>query len=456
MRQGLLPATEYLSRRFRFSPQAYASRACLLVFALQSTQLAASRPPVWGYQMYLGPGEFKVFSDASAAASFGCSNINNTSNSAVENVTQTGINLSISCSFDNVNGDRSYGAARPASWGPACPAGMAFNGEVCEGFDENKKKPCPDPSSGNPIRTLTGVKVQRETDINTKAPAGIKFERIFDSRTAFAAGISLGPHWRHNFDAVLRFTFRPLAGVSEPVNLQGCNTITDFSGAGATQSGFCAASALQSNAIVQLDGAILERAEVGLSYFSYRDGKWQAAPGSGEQLEELLDNNGLSRWRYRNMSGLAETFNDIGKLVERSENGMRYDLEYAMPVTEGGDGDSSTLDRVSSAAGEEMRFTYEEGLLASVVDAAGARYQYAYTEGDNAAGLRQLEHVSYPDLTPAAAGNNPWGEDNPFRSYHYEHGTFKYNLTGITNENRLRYVSWDYNPQRRAILSRRA
>ncbi|MGB5325926.1 MAG: hypothetical protein WBN40_10945, partial [Pseudomonadales bacterium] len=38
----------------------------------------------------------------------------------------------------------------------------------------------------------------------------------------------------------------------------------------------------------------------------------------------------------------------------------------------------------------------------------------------------------------------------------YEHGTFKYHLTGITNENRLRYVSWDYNPQRRAILSRRA
>ncbi len=63
-----------------------------------------------------------------------------------------------------------------------------------------------------------------------------------------------------------------------------------------------------------------------------------------------------------------------------------------------------------------------------------------------------LEYVSYPDTTPGVAGSNPFGEDNPYRQYHYEDANPDL-VTGITDENGDLYKTIAYDMDGRAILS---
>ncbi len=71
--------------------------------------------------------------------------------------------------------------------------------------------------------------------------------------------------------------------------------------------------------------------------------------------------------------------------------------------------------------------------LLSAVDTDGHEYKFQYNFRD------QLEYASYPDLTPGTGGANPFGEDNPYRQYHYEESFFVQGLTGITDENGDRF-----------------
>ncbi|MBT8140598.1 MAG: hypothetical protein KJP25_12595 [Gammaproteobacteria bacterium] len=436
--------------------------------------------------MHRGNGDIKVFSDASSAASFACASLINASNSAVVSVSQSSINLIVSCSYDDVNGDPSFGNGALAVWGAICPVGTIYNGYRCEGFDENKKRPCPDPSSGNPIQTLTGHKIQREPDIVSSSPGGIGFERIFDSRAAFANGTTLGPNWRHSFDAVLKFVYRPIAGISGPVFLPNCSTITDVRNDvhGFSRQGECPASVLQSNPDLELYSVVLERPGAGASYFYEQDGRWLADADGVEMLVPLniasdsdvivggdgnnentsgantnpniyAHHRATTHWQYRHLSGLTEIYHDTGRLLQRTKKGMHFQLQYDLTAEQGGDNNSSTLDLITTPAQESLTLYYHEGLLSKVVDTQGAVYRYFFSNENTTVRPGLLVHVSYPDQSPGQPGENPWGEDNPYRSYHYESDSAPTYLTGITDENRVRYVSWDYDIKRRAILSRR-
>jgi len=67
-----------------------------------------------------------------------------------------------------------------------------------------------------------------------------------------------------------------------------------------------------------------------------------------------------------------------------------------------------------------------------MVDPDGEAYRYSYNGAGN------LEYVSYPDGT-SSSGSNPFNEDNPYRTYHYDDLTNSNLVTGITDENRAPY-----------------
>lgn len=74
---------------------------------------------------------------------------------------------------------------------------------------------------------------------------------------------------------------------------------------------------------------------------------------------------------------------------------------------------------------------YPNGRLKQIIDTAGKATHYRYDRFGN------LKHVSYPN-----------GSE---RSYHYEDSNDRNNLTGITNELGVRYATWSYDKNDRAI-----
>ena len=83
-----------------------------------------------------------------------------------------------------------------------------------------------------------------------------------------------------------------------------------------------------------------------------------------------------------------------------------------------------------------------------IEDSTGRVYRYSYNSN------KLLEYVSFPDDTPNALGANPFGEDNPFKQYHYEDLNYPTALTGITDELGNRSFTWAYDSEGRTILSK--
>ena len=77
----------------------------------------------------------------------------------------------------------------------------------------------------------------------------------------------------------------------------------------------------------------------------------------------------------------------------------------------------------------------------------GSEYRYGYNSD------QLLETISVPDTTPGQAGNNPFGEDNPFKVIHREDATFRRLVTGITDETGTRISTAQYDAMGRVVRS---
>ena len=291
-----------------------------------------------------------------------------------------------------------------------CPVGTILtrqtNAEpICVGNaarQEEKERPdCP--SAGNPINPITGNKYQKEQDYLGGGPYPLVFERHYNSRRFVTPG-RLGPKWRHTFERsveVVNVAGDPVARVYRP------------------------------------NGRILAYG---------RDaalGAWVADPDIVEVLEEVTDPQGVrSGWRYATGDNSIEEYDAQGRLTAITNlQGLRQTLTY------NGDG---LLRAVSDPYGRTLSFAYEKPgsdgaiRLVAVTDPAGAQYRYRYDAAGN------LTAVIYPDDTP---GDDA---DNPVRQYHYEDGSHPSALTGVTDENGVRFATWSYDAVGRAISSTHA
>jgi len=114
-------------------------------------------------------------------------------------------------------------------------------------------------------------------------------------------------------------------------------------------------------------------------------------------------------------------------LTIRTANVARQDLAYDL---------SGNLIQVTDSAGRSLAFDYTDGKLSSLTVDGNQQFTYSY----NAAGI--LSSVQRPDQAQ--------------RIYHYEDSRFPTYLTGITDERGVRYATWTYDDQGRAISSEHA
>ncbi|MAT93025.1 MAG: hypothetical protein CME59_10535 [Halioglobus sp.] len=182
--------------------------------------------------------------------------------------------------------------------------------------------------------------------------------------------------------------------------------------------------------------ASVHRETGSVARFTDIDGVWTAQPGVQETLEEI-DN----QWLFTLPSGRREWFDDRGNLVriERTDGRVLTLASAHSSRVIVKDEYGNRIGLVRDANGRPLR-AYE-------VDTDRYNVRYAYNADGN------LEFVSYPDSTPDTAGDNPFGEDNPYRQYHYESPVDADLLTGVTDENGVRHRTIEYDAEGRATSS---
>lgn len=135
-------------------------------------------------------------------------------------------------------------------------------------------------------------------------------------------------------------------------------------------------------------------------------------------------------WTLKDERDTVETYDSTGKLLTITRrDGQRQTLAYDA---------SSRLVSVTDDYGHSLAFEYNpQQLIARITDPAGGVFEYSYRSPTN-----MLETVQHPDST--------------VRRYHYEVSGKPGLLTGITDENGVRFATYGYDAQGRAISTEHA
>lgn len=280
---------------------------------------------------------------------------------------------------------------------------------------------------GNPINFTTGNKFQTETDFKAKGDYALHFTRYYNSQSTQQHESTLGSHWRHNFDYSL--TFIAPNGLTSVVANHPDGKARLWS---------------------SINGTIITRQKI-VDHFRDHDGIDPpyvnfVPPHVGEGGEVDVPNTYASRaepgaqltqtiegWELTKANGQVEKYNSAGQITLLTTNtGFSKQFFY---------NEDQQLNEVRDHFGNKLTFTYNtNGRIESLTlpDMSNIYYEY---DGDH------LTTVIYPDSTPID------GSDNPRKLYHYDDPNFAHALTGISNENGNRLVSWEYDGLGRAKLS---
>ena len=164
--------------------------------------------------------------------------------------------------------------------------------------------------------------------------------------------------------------------------------------------------------------------------FDYINGSWSDNSSSLGVLEE--DSNGT--WRYTMFSGTVKEFDSSGR-IERvtARNKLTIIYEY----------EGTRLSAIRDEYGNELTFTYTAaGFVETMTDPDGFEYIYEYESDKHKA-------VIYPDETTSS-------DDNPRKEYQYEDTSLSNGLTGIIDEEGIRFATWRYDDAGRAYFSKHA
>lgn len=304
----------------------------------------------------------------------------------------------------------------------------------------------------NPIELANGAKIQKELDINPRGKGQVFYERFYNNTNQ--------PNvvWHHTYEnsvTVLEenkhVLFKPL---SQPYNSKedACSQGWAEIGPAITESWAAGATAKFVNSSCQIirNGVVVKTLPIltdpaysvftvygpvqlgrsdGSIYTFQKDAQGNYYSLNGEVgVLVLVGTNGI-KWRYFAENGDIEDYSEVGKLLSITNvNGVKTSLFY--------DASSGNVVRAEDSLGKKLFFTYTNNLLTGVTTDDNKATVYSY----NSLGL--LIDVKRPD--------------NTHRLYHYEDSRFPKNLTGITDERNVRYATWTYDAQGRAITSQHA
>lgn len=164
--------------------------------------------------------------------------------------------------------------------------------------------------------------------------------------------------------------------------------------------------------------------------YQYINGAWASAFNQNNHLEQTG-----SGWQLRTSDDEIESYDSNGRLISIADkNGLKKYLQY--------DG-SFRLSKVSDLSGREISFGYDaRNRITSVSFPDGNSYLYSYGS-HNSSNYNRLISVIYPD------GRS--------KTYHYNEpantsgANLPNALTGITDENGVRYATYQYSADGRAI-----
>lgn len=312
--------------------------------------------------------------------------------------------------------------------------------------------------AGNPINSLTGNKYQTETDFRDPRPDGLSFDRTYNSQARD------GHFWTHTFERRLRAIAPQQLPIEDPVVRSGLYS----SKTSACSGGWLSIRDQAATTDLKLSSASydLDADECVLSYNGQRLGtldlyaeepvrRWVEFA----QVLDVYQSDGKA-YIVRNTEGIWQTAPDVAGQLSEDDTGYTwharddrvefYDRDGKLRTITYPGGQVHTLSynaqgqllQVEDRFGRRLTFEYNAaGQMSAMINPAGQRYEYDY----NTSGL--LDKVTYPDDTPGTPA------DNPTRIYHYEDERFPDALTGITNENGVRFATWSYDDYGRAINS---
>lgn len=161
--------------------------------------------------------------------------------------------------------------------------------------------------------------------------------------------------------------------------------------------------------------------------FTQNNGVWKPSADVTAKLQNVTDGVGnITGWTYTTSGDEVETYDATGRLVSIVNRvGLTQALSYD------GNGNLAT---VADPFGRTLSFNYDtQNRLLHMTDPAGGVYVYAYDGNNN------LSSVTYPDGTS--------------RTYRYENSAFPHAMTGLIDENGVRFATWTYDSQGRAVSS---
>lgn len=277
------------------------------------------------------------------------------------------------------------------------------SGQQETGTKDANSKPCQ--SSGNPIITSTGNKVETEVDFTSQGEMGLFLRRQYN---AFADEIGIfGKYWVSNFDYKITFggskitvTCYPLPGGTQ------CTGVKD------PPSQIWAHRPDGRRIVYNYDSA---------------SGAW--LEDKPTPISRIVKNADGTYTLYAEDHS-TERYNDKGYVLElKSEQGIGWTFSYDA---------SNYLQRVTHTSGRYVRFAWNGSQLTSVTDPAGNVYTYTYLANRFGTNINLLASTTLPG-SPATT-----------ISYFYEDSRFPGALTGKAY-NGTRYSWFAYDASGRAI-----
>lgn len=334
-----------------------------------------------------------------------------------------------------------------------CPLG--YYGEMAGGAYTNyvytqvcvKPKPC-DCEEGNPIQISSGVKVQREIDY--QGPGGLQFTREYrGDRNGWVhnfkvAGIDLGsPPDFATRDSLLS-NLSCISGIGAKTGLPYCFQQVNAS------FGVLSGTPANDFLLQRGHGRVLE---FGTSI------NFNPAADINDRVTKITDAGGqTSGWAVYNSGNDATEYFDVSssrlqRIVAR--NGLQKTLVYSDAGTPAIIAPTAgLLVRVIDGFGRQLNFTYDsQGRMKALIEPAGGISRYAYDEASS---------IVLPGNSPVGNLTSVTYPDDKKRIYWYNeqdqtaNTNLPYALTGITDENGVRFATFKYDVTGKAVSTEHA
>ena len=338
-------------------------------------------------------------------------------------------------------------------------------------YTEVPVEAAPDCNESNPCNPADGNKSQIEIDYSSPAIGGLQFARYYNSRGTYQSDATLAFGWRHTYSRSLDEV--PLRSFKYSVPSAAETSSFYSSASDACTSGWNEVKTIAwggefSTGSVVFEGGNTCRVTISgatVGYLPVRSATAWANLMPALNVRTLTRPNGRSykfekhgsdwvsklnpelslhtsggNYVFTDVNDTEETYDTSGRLISITyRNGQTETLDYDLTAAQGGDDDSTTLDRVTGPFGHELTFSYDASGRIDTVTTPDGTITYAY------GGYDTLDSATYPDTTT--------------RQYLYEEphiAGWPHHLVGLIDENGVQFATWDYDLEGRAILSEHA